>query len=132
MVINATRYIFGNTKKNNTQGIKWKKNWKKVREKGEQFYHLHSCICISFLAPKLAGTNQMKFFYFPLSSFKRFSSFLCSTLSSTSLSNRRHKSSHRRCSIEKTFHKKFATFTGKHLCWSHFLIICRSEDLQLY
>ena len=46
---------------------------------------------------------------------------LCSTLSSSSLSNR-HKSSHRRCSIEKAVLKKFETFSGKRLCWSHFLI----------
>ena len=30
------------------------------------------------------------------------------------------KSSHRRCSLKKGVHKKFAKFTGKHLCWSLF------------
>ena len=30
------------------------------------------------------------------------------------------KSSHRRCSLKKGVLKKFAKFTGKHLCWSHF------------
>ena len=33
-----------------------------------------------------------------------------------------------RCSVKKVVLKKFANFTGKHLCWSFFLII----GLQLY
>ena len=37
------------------------------------------------------------------------------------------KSSHRSCSIEKGVLKDF---TGKHLCWNLFLIICRPEGLQ--
>ena len=32
------------------------------------------------------------------------------------------KSSYRRCSITKSVLRNFATFTGKHLCWSIFLI----------
>ena len=32
------------------------------------------------------------------------------------------RSSHWRCSIEKDVFKNFANFTGKHLCWSLFLI----------
>ena len=36
------------------------------------------------------------------------------------------RSSHRRCSIKKGVLKNFANFTGKHLCWSLFLI----TDLQ--
>ena len=32
------------------------------------------------------------------------------------------RSSHRRCSVKKGVLKKFANFTGKHLCWSLFLI----------
>ena len=32
------------------------------------------------------------------------------------------KSSHWRCSIKKVVLKNFAIFTGKHLCWSTFLI----------
>ena len=32
------------------------------------------------------------------------------------------RSSHLSCSIEKTVLKNFAIFTGKHLCWSLFLI----------
>ena len=31
-------------------------------------------------------------------------------------------SSHRRCSVEKGVYKNFVNFTGKHLCWSLFLI----------
>ena len=50
---------------------------------------------------------------------KNFSSLLCSTLSSSSLSSR-HKSSHLRCSIKKVVLKKFAIFTKRHLCQSHF------------
>ena len=111
-------------------------NEKKIEKKSKRKRVSSSIIYIVVFAFLFWHQNllvQIKWnFFIFLSSFKRFSSFLCSTLSSTSLSNRRHKSSHRRCSIEKTFHKKFATFTGKHLCWSHFLIICRSEDLQLY
>ena len=34
----------------------------------------------------------------------------------------RPKSSHRRCSIKDDVLKNFAIFTGKHLCWSLFLI----------
>ena len=33
-----------------------------------------------------------------------------------------YKSSHRRCSTQKAVLKSFAIFTGKHLCWSPFLI----------
>ena len=33
-----------------------------------------------------------------------------------------NKSSHRRCSIKKDVLKDFAKLTGKHLCWSLFLI----------
>ena len=32
------------------------------------------------------------------------------------------ESSHQRCSIKKAFLKNFAIFTGKHLCWSLFLM----------
>ena len=32
------------------------------------------------------------------------------------------RSSHRRCSVKKAVLKKFADFTGKHLCWNLFLI----------
>ena len=32
------------------------------------------------------------------------------------------KSSYRRCSVKKGVFKNFANFTGKHLCWSLFLI----------
>ena len=32
------------------------------------------------------------------------------------------RSSHRRCSMKKTFIKNFAMFIGKHPCWSLFLI----------
>ena len=32
------------------------------------------------------------------------------------------RSSHQRCSIEKAVFKHFSIFTGKHLCWSFFLI----------
>ena len=32
------------------------------------------------------------------------------------------RSSHRRCSVKKAVLKNFANFTGKHLCWSLFLI----------
>ena len=32
------------------------------------------------------------------------------------------RSSHRRCSVKKGFPKNLANFTGKHLCWSLFLI----------
>ena len=60
-------------------------------------------------------------FFFHL---KIFTLLLCSTLSSHYLSSR-HKSSHRKCSIEKAAFKKFTTFTGKHLCWSLFLIKLR-------
>ena len=56
-------------------------------------------------------------FFFHL---ENISSLLCSTLSSSSLSSRR-ESSHRGCSIEKSVLKKFTTFSGKHLRWSHFL-----------
>ena len=38
------------------------------------------------------------------------------------------RSSRRRCSFKKIVIKKFANFTGKHLCWSLFLII----GIQLY
>ena len=55
-------------------------------------------------------------FFFHL---KKFSLFLCSALCSSSLLSR-HKSSYLRCSIEKAVFKKFTTFTGKHLFWSHF------------
>ena len=34
----------------------------------------------------------------------------------------KNRSSHRRCSIYKDISKNFAIFTGKHLCWSLFLI----------
>ena len=33
-----------------------------------------------------------------------------------------YKSSHRRCSVKKGVLKNCASFTGKHLCWSLFLI----------
>ena len=32
------------------------------------------------------------------------------------------RTSHQRCSIEKAVLKNFSIFTGKHLCWSFFLI----------
>ena len=32
------------------------------------------------------------------------------------------RKSHRKCSLKKGFLKNFAIFTGKHLCWSFFLI----------
>ena len=32
------------------------------------------------------------------------------------------RSSHRRCSVKISVFKNFASFTGKHPCWSHFLI----------
>ena len=32
------------------------------------------------------------------------------------------RSRHRRCSVKKDGLKNFANFTGKHLCWSLFLI----------
>ena len=34
-----------------------------------------------------------------------------------------HKSSHRRCFVQKVILKNVAKFTGKHLCWSLFLVI---------
>ena len=33
------------------------------------------------------------------------------------------RNSHRRCSVKKGVLKNFANFTGKHLCWSPFLIL---------
>ena len=33
-----------------------------------------------------------------------------------------NRSNHRRCSVKKGVLEKFTNFTGKHLCWSHFLI----------
>ena len=33
-----------------------------------------------------------------------------------------NRSSHRKCSMKNAVLKSFATFTGKHLCWSLFLI----------
>ena len=33
-----------------------------------------------------------------------------------------YRSSHRRCSVEKGVLQNFGKFTGKHLCWSLFLI----------
>ena len=38
--------------------------------------------------------------------------------------------SHRRCSVEKGVLKNFAVFTGKHLCWSVFLIDFRPAPLS--
>ena len=38
--------------------------------------------------------------------------------------------SHRRCSVEKDVLKNFAVFTGKHLCWSVFLIDFRPAPLS--
>ena len=32
------------------------------------------------------------------------------------------RSSHQRCSVKKVALKNFANFTGKHVCWCHFLI----------
>ena len=42
------------------------------------------------------------------------------------------KSCHQRCSVKKGVLNNFAIFTGKHLCWSHFLIkfLCLSEADQ--
>ena len=40
------------------------------------------------------------------------------------------RSSHRRCSVKKGVLKKFAYFTGKHLCWSLFLIKFIKKRLQ--
>ena len=34
-----------------------------------------------------------------------------------------YRNRQRRCSIKKGVHKKFAIFTGKHMCWSLFLIM---------
>ena len=38
-----------------------------------------------------------------------------------------HRSSHRRCSIEKAVLKNFTIFTGKHLCWSIILIKLQAQ-----
>ena len=38
--------------------------------------------------------------------------------------------SHRRCSVEKGVLKNFAVVTGKHLCWSAFLIDFRPAPLS--
>ena len=38
---------------------------------------------------------------------------------------KKYRSSHRKCSVRKGVLKNFANFTGKHLCWSHFLWSCR-------
>ena len=35
---------------------------------------------------------------------------------------KRYRSSHQRCSVKKGVLKNFANFTGKHPCWSLFLI----------
>ena len=40
------------------------------------------------------------------------------------------RSSHWRCSIKKVVLKNFAIFTGKHLCWSFFLINCIKKRFQ--
>ena len=39
------------------------------------------------------------------------------------------RSSHRRCSVKKGVLKKFGNFTGKHLCWSLFLIKLQAQSL---
>ena len=82
--------------------------------------HLH--FCYNFLLNEMFSFSSFIWkifpFFFPSSSFSD-----------------RHKSSQRRCSIVKRFYEKFATFTGKHLCRSHFLIklqTFRTADLQLY
>ena len=41
------------------------------------------------------------------------------------------RSSQRKCSMKKLF-LKLGIFTGKHLCWSLFLIKFRVEGLKLY
>ena len=43
-----------------------------------------------------------------------------------------NRSSHQRCSLEEPVLIKLAIFAGKHLCWSLFLIKCRSEVLFSY
>ena len=40
------------------------------------------------------------------------------------------RSTHRRCSRKKGFLKNFANLTGRHLCWSHFLIKLQALRLQ--
>ena len=41
------------------------------------------------------------------------------------------KNSYRGCSVKKVAFKNFANLTGKHLCWSLFLLKLQ-VDLQLY
>ena len=42
------------------------------------------------------------------------------------------RSGHKRCFMKKPVFKNFAMFTGKHLCWSLFLIKWQARDLQIY
>ena len=43
----------------------------------------------------------------------------------------RHRSSHRRCSTRTGALKNFANFTGKHRCWSLFLIKLQARPAAL-
>ena len=42
-----------------------------------------------------------------------------------------HICSHQRCSVKKDVLKNFANFTGRHLCWSLFLIKLQSPGAVL-
>ena len=91
----------------NTQELKERKFEEKIREKRRVSSFSIYIVVFTFslkVAPKLLSL----------------SSFIWK-LSSSSLLNR-HKNSHRRCYIKKDFLKNCAIVTGRHLCWSHFLM----------
>ena len=46
----------------------------------------------------------------------------CSIILTGVLSYSLYRRRHHRCSVKKVFYKNFASFTGKHLCWSLFLM----------
>ena len=128
ILINATRDIFQfarqnkNTKNEHAQ-IKRKKIWRKSMRKRVSSFNVYIVVSAFLLqlAPKLAGRTSMLNVFIFFFNFKIFPSPLCSKLSSSSLLST-HKSSHWMCSTEKVVLKKFATFIGKHLCQTHFLI----------
>ena len=117
--------------KNEHAGIKRKKIWRKNKRKRVSSSNIY-IVKFEFLfqlAPKPAGRSLMKWFHFL--SFEKFFLLPFSTPSLFSLLSR-NKSSHRMCSKGKAVLDKFATFTRKQLCWSHFLIkwqVWRSSTL---
>ena len=111
-----------NTKNEHTGGIKRKKIWRKSKWKSlSSSNFLHSCTYISVLTSTETCTQKLNETFSFFSFIWKIVPPPFSTLFSSSLSIR-NKSSHRRCSIEKAALKKFATFTEKHLCCSHFWI----------